>query len=49
VDLHLMSCGAACAMVHTWLLYLHSTLFEGCQLPKIVKYGSFLPKIFLFD
>ncbi|XP_045795336.1 pentatricopeptide repeat-containing protein At2g31400, chloroplastic [Trifolium pratense] len=37
VDLHLMSCGAACAMVHTWLLYLHSTLFEGCQLPKIVN------------
>ncbi|KEH21773.1 genomes uncoupled protein [Medicago truncatula] len=36
LDLHLMSCGAACAMVHSWLLNMHSTLFEGSELPKIV-------------
>jgi len=50
LDLHLMSCGAACAMVHSWLLDMHSTLFEGSELPKIVTYGSFSPKIlFSFD
>jgi len=37
LDLHLMSCGAACAMVHSWLLSLHSSLFQGIQLPKFVK------------
>jgi len=37
LDLHRMSCGAACAMVHSWLLSLHSSLFQGIQLPKFVK------------
>lgn len=37
LDLHLMSCGAGCAMVHDWLLNMHSTLFQGSELPKIVK------------
>lgn len=37
LDLHLMSCGAACAMVHSWLLSLHSSLFQGIQLPKFVN------------
>ncbi|KAI5431858.1 hypothetical protein KIW84_035846 [Lathyrus oleraceus] len=37
LDLHLMSCGAGCAMVHDWLLNMHSTLFQGSELPKIVN------------
>ncbi|XP_058722133.1 pentatricopeptide repeat-containing protein GUN1, chloroplastic-like [Vicia villosa] len=37
LDLHLMSCGAGCAMVHDWLLNMHRTLFQGSELPKIVN------------
>jgi hypothetical protein len=46
LDLHLMSVGAACAMVHAWLLNLHSTVFKGSKLPKTVRYEFFTPKIF---
>lgn len=41
LDLHMMSCGAASAMVHAWLLKIRSVVFEGCELPKILKYASF--------
>ncbi|CAL1391641.1 unnamed protein product [Linum trigynum] len=34
LDLHLMSSGAALAMVHTWLLDIRSIVFEGRELPK---------------
>jgi len=47
LDLHMMSCGAACAMVHSWLLSLHNSVFQGIQLPKFVKYESLLPMNFL--
>ncbi|KAL1322921.1 hypothetical protein HN51_067929 [Arachis hypogaea] len=37
LDLHLMSCGAACAMVHDWLLNIRSIVFEGSELPKLLS------------
>ncbi|KAL1542616.1 Pentatricopeptide repeat-containing protein gun1, chloroplastic [Salvia divinorum] len=37
LDLHLMSSGAARAMVHTWLLNIRSTLYEGHELPKLLS------------
>ncbi|GMH02298.1 hypothetical protein Nepgr_004137 [Nepenthes gracilis] len=37
LDLHLMSSGAARAMVHAWLLYIHSIVFEGHELPKLLS------------
>ncbi|KAG5016777.1 hypothetical protein JHK85_022913 [Glycine max] len=37
LDLHLTSCGAACAMVHTWLLELRTTVFGGQKLPPILS------------
>ncbi|XP_057436211.1 pentatricopeptide repeat-containing protein GUN1, chloroplastic [Lotus japonicus] len=37
LDLHMMSCGAASAMVHAWLLKIRSVVFEGCELPKILN------------
>lgn len=38
LDLHLMSSGAARAMVHAWLLNIHSIVFEGHELPKLLRY-----------
>ena len=40
LDLHLMSCGAACAMVHAWLLNIRSVIYEGRELPKLLRYAS---------
>ncbi|KAK7273256.1 hypothetical protein RIF29_14305 [Crotalaria pallida] len=37
LDLHLMSCGAACAMVHAWFLNIRSIVFEGSELPKLLS------------
>ncbi|CAN0904064.1 Pentatricopeptide repeat-containing protein GUN1, chloroplastic [Linum grandiflorum] len=37
LDLHLMSSGAARAMVHTWLLDIRSIVFEGRELPKCLN------------
>ncbi|KAE9605009.1 putative Smr domain, tetratricopeptide-like helical domain-containing protein [Lupinus albus] len=37
LDLHLMSCGAACAMVHAWLLNIRTVVFEGSELPKLLS------------
>lgn len=37
LDLHLMSSGAAQAMVHAWLLNIHSIVFEGRELPEFVS------------
>ncbi|XP_028771035.1 pentatricopeptide repeat-containing protein At2g31400, chloroplastic isoform X1 [Neltuma alba] len=37
LDLHLMSCGAACAMVHAWLLNIRSVVYEGRELPKLLS------------
>lgn len=37
LDLHLMSAGAAQAMVHAWLLDIRSIVFEGHELPKLVS------------
>ncbi|KAF7818128.1 pentatricopeptide repeat-containing protein [Senna tora] len=37
LDLHLMSCGAACAMVHSWLLNIRSVVYEGRELPKLLS------------
>lgn len=37
LDLHLMSSGAARAMVHAWLLGIHSVVFNGHQLPKLLR------------
>lgn len=37
LDLHLMSSGAARAMVHTWLLSIRSIVFEGHELPKFIR------------
>ncbi|CAH2059921.1 unnamed protein product [Thlaspi arvense] len=34
LDLHLMSSGAARAMVHAWLLNIRSIVYEGHELPK---------------
>ncbi|PIA61045.1 hypothetical protein AQUCO_00300514v1 [Aquilegia coerulea] len=38
LDLHLMSSGAAQAMVHAWLLNIRSIVFEGHELPKLLRY-----------
>ncbi|XP_010533956.1 PREDICTED: pentatricopeptide repeat-containing protein At2g31400, chloroplastic-like [Tarenaya hassleriana] len=37
LDLHLMSSGAACAMVHAWLLNIRSVVYEGHELPKLLS------------
>lgn len=37
LDLHLMSSGAARAMVHAWLLSIRSIVFEGHKLPKLLS------------
>ncbi|KAJ6848191.1 pentatricopeptide repeat-containing protein, chloroplastic [Iris pallida] len=37
LDLHLMSSGAAQAMVHAWLLNVHSIVFQGRELPSILS------------
>jgi hypothetical protein len=38
LDLHLMSCGAAQAMVHAWLLNVRSIVFEGRAMPEFLRY-----------
>ncbi|XP_010267950.1 PREDICTED: pentatricopeptide repeat-containing protein At2g31400, chloroplastic-like [Nelumbo nucifera] len=37
LDLHLMSSGAAQAMVHAWLLNIRSIVYEGRELPKLLS------------
>lgn len=37
LDLHLMSVGAAQAMLHAWLLNIRSIVFEGYELPKLLS------------
>ncbi|KAK7859463.1 pentatricopeptide repeat-containing protein [Quercus suber] len=37
LDLHLMSSGATQAMVHAWLLNICSVVFEGRELPKLLR------------
>ncbi|KAI9182718.1 hypothetical protein LWI28_028195 [Acer negundo] len=37
LDLHLMSSGAARAMVHSWLLNIRSVVYEGHELPKLLS------------
>ncbi|KAM7277173.1 hypothetical protein ACFE04_019039 [Oxalis oulophora] len=37
LDLHLMSSGAARAMVHEWLLNIRTVVFEGQELPKLLS------------
>ncbi|KAG0470553.1 hypothetical protein HPP92_017253 [Vanilla planifolia] len=37
LDLHLMSSGAAQAMVHAWLLSMHSVVSKGQKLPEFVS------------
>lgn len=37
LDLHLMSAGAAQAMLFAWLLSIRSILFEGRQLPRLLS------------
>ncbi|KAH9301619.1 hypothetical protein KI387_013202, partial [Taxus chinensis] len=37
LDLHLMSAGAAQAMLHAWLLSIRSILFEGHELPRLLS------------
>uniref|UniRef100_A0A2P2KX66 Smr domain-containing protein n=1 Tax=Rhizophora mucronata TaxID=61149 RepID=A0A2P2KX66_RHIMU len=37
LDLHLMSSGAARAMLHAWLLNIRSIVFEGHELPKLLS------------
>ncbi|KAG5396678.1 hypothetical protein IGI04_018492 [Brassica rapa subsp. trilocularis] len=37
LDLHLMSSGAARAMVHAWLLNIRSIVYEGHELPKVMS------------
>lgn len=37
LDLHLMSTGAAQAMVHAWLLTIRSVVFEGHELPRLLR------------
>lgn len=37
LDLHLMSSGAARAMVHAWLLNIRSIVYEGHELPKLLR------------
>lgn len=41
LDLHLMSSGAARAMVHAWLLNIRSIVFEGQQLPNLLRFAFF--------
>ncbi|KAK9136678.1 hypothetical protein Sjap_007272 [Stephania japonica] len=43
LDLHLMSSGAAQAMVHAWLLNIRAIVYEGHELPKLLrlKHSSF--------
>lgn len=36
-----MSSGAARAMVHAWLLNIRSIVFEGHELPKLLRYAIF--------
>jgi hypothetical protein len=38
LDLHLMSCGAAQAMVHAWLLNVRSIVFAGRAMPEFLRY-----------
>lgn len=40
LDLHLMSSGAAQAMVHAWLLAIRSLVFNGRPLPEFVRYSN---------
>ncbi|KAL7112491.1 hypothetical protein ACP275_04G006200 [Erythranthe tilingii] len=37
LDLHLMSSGAARAMVHAWLLNIRSIVYEGHELPNLLS------------
>lgn len=37
LDLHLMSSGAARAMVHAWLLNIRSVVLDGHELPKLLS------------
>lgn len=37
LDLHLMSSGAAQAMVHAWLLSMSAIVSKGQKLPEIVR------------
>uniref|UniRef100_A0ACD5YLY4 Uncharacterized protein n=1 Tax=Avena sativa TaxID=4498 RepID=A0ACD5YLY4_AVESA len=37
LDLHLMSCGAAQAMVHAWLLNVRSIVFAGRAMPEFLS------------
>ncbi|KAK7295561.1 hypothetical protein RJT34_18471 [Clitoria ternatea] len=37
LDLHLMSCGAACAMVHSWLCDMRTVIFKGNELPAMLN------------
>ncbi|GKU87042.1 hypothetical protein SLEP1_g1497 [Rubroshorea leprosula] len=37
LDLHLMSTGAAQAMVHAWLLSIHAVVLQGYQLPQLLS------------
>ncbi|XP_073151450.1 pentatricopeptide repeat-containing protein GUN1, chloroplastic [Henckelia pumila] len=37
LDLHLMSCGAARAMVHAWLLNIRSIVSDGHELPNLLS------------
>jgi hypothetical protein len=39
LDLHLMSSGAARAMVHAWLLNVRAIVFEGHEVPKLLRYA----------
>ena len=43
LDLHLMSSGAARAMLHSWLLNVRSVVFEGQELPKLLRYEHTSP------
>lgn len=45
LDLHLMSSGAARAMVHAWLLNIRSVVFEGQELPKLLRFVNFCLKL----
>lgn len=38
LDLHLMSSGAARALLHAWLLNIRSVVFEGQELPRLLRY-----------
>jgi hypothetical protein len=38
LDLHLMSCGAAQALVHAWLLNVRSIVFAGRAMPEFLRY-----------